>query len=294
MKEIIVLSGKGGTGKTSITASLAALGSGSSRVVLADCDVDAADLHLILDPRIQERHEFVSGHLALIHQDRCARCGLCASLCRFDGVDRGPDGSYHIGACEGCGVCVDSCPNKAISFPERHSGEWYVSQTRFGPLVHAELKPGAENSGKLVTIVRKAAREAATRYEADYLLVDGSPGIGCPVIASITGANLILVVSEPSLSGIHDLRRVMELATHFKVPLMVVINKEDINLDVSERIRKTCQDHEIPLAGSVSYDTTVTAAQMRGLSVVEYATGSLAATQMAAIWKNILEEPWKH
>ncbi len=293
MKEIIVISGKGGTGKTSVTAALATLASRSSKAVFADCDVDAADLHLIFSPTVLARHDFISGHEAIIESALCTSCGKCMELCRFDAVEYSAKTGYTISGCEGCGLCVTYCPVNAISFPDRLCGQWFISDTRFGTLVHAQLDAQAENSGKLVSLVRKEARLAAENQKADYLIVDGSPGIGCPVIASITGADVVLAVTEPSLSGKHDLERVIELTRHFKVPLMVAINKFDINPELALEIKKTCIEAKIPLAGYIAYNTEITAAQIQGKSIIEYNEHSAVAEQINLVWKSILEESWK-
>ena len=237
MREFVVVSGKGGTGKTSLTASFAVL---AGRSVVADCDVDAADLHLVLSPRVKLSGAFRAGHVAVIDAARCTACALCERTCRFDAVKRDAEGAgrprFAIDptACEGCGVCVRLCPERAIDFPERLSGEWYVSDTRCGPMVHARLGVAAENSGKLVWLVREKAREIAAREGHDLVLVDGPPGIGCPVIASLTGASAALVVTEPTLSGEHDMERVLQVARHFKVPAAVCVNKWDLNPDMKE------------------------------------------------------------
>ena len=304
MKELVIISGKGGTGKTSLTAAFATLASrGSAQgrhsaaagtgAVFADCDVDAADLHLILSPEIKKRISFVSGHEAVIDAAKCTGCGKCAELCRFDAVRCGDDGKYSISACEGCGVCVRFCPAEAISFPERLCGEWYVSDTRFGPLIHAQLEAEVENSGKLVTVVRKEARSKAEEVGAAYIIVDGCPGIGCPVIASITGADAAVAVVEPSLSGKHDLERVIELTKHFKVPLSVVIKKAHINPGLSREIAVTCKNSDVSVAGTVSYDTEITGAQIAGKSIIEHNEHSAVAEQITAIWNHLSEELWK-
>lgn len=280
MKEIVIISGKGGTGKTSITASFAAL---AGNAVLADCDVDAADLHLVLQPTAQHRETFTSGHAAEIRAADCTRCGLCESLCRFDAIR---DFQVDPLACEGCGVCVEFCPAKAIDFPAQECGEWFSSTTRFGAMVHAHMRAGAENSGKLVSLVRQEARKIAVRQNARFLLVDGPPGIGCPVIASITGANAVLVVSEPTLSGEHDAKRVLELAKHFKIPAMVCINKWDINHIMAERIESLALSVGAKPVGRIPYDAAVTAAQINARTVVEESTGP-AARQIQRIWSTL-------
>ena len=289
MKEIVVCSGKGGTGKTSIVASFAALAKDS---VLVDCDVDAADLHLILAPEIQRQEEFRSGKQAFIRPDDCLGCGTCAALCEFSAIeveDR-PNGScvYSVDplACEGCGVCVQFCPENAIDFPEVVSGEWFVSETRHGPLIHARLGIAAENSGKLVTVVRNEAKALAEKRNLDLLLVDGPPGIGCPVIASLTGADVAVVVTEPTVSGLHDLKRVVGLAGHFHIPVLVCVNKYDINETVSDEILDYCRDEGLTFVGKIPYDPEVTAAQLAATSVVEH-NSSPSSEAIRETWENI-------
>jgi len=288
VQELVIISGKGGTGKTSIAASLAAL---AGPAVLADCDVDAADLHLILSPDVKRREEFRSGHWAAIRQSACTGCGDCAALCRFDAVRRverdNGTAAYVINptACEGCGVCVRFCPEQAIDFLERSCGEWFVSETRYGPMVHAKLGIAAENSGKLVSLVRTQAREIAKRREFDLVLVDGAPGIGCPVIASITGADLVLIITEPTLSGAHDLERVLLLTRHFQVPALVCVNKWDLNPSMTEQIEHAAEAHEAVVAGRVRYDTDVTAAQIRAQAAVECECD--AADDIRALWRKV-------
>jgi MinD superfamily P-loop ATPase len=276
MKEIVIISGKGGTGKTSITASLAALA--APKVVLADCDVDAADLHLILKPEILQRTEFRSGHKAIIRLEDCTGCGKCIEVCRFNAVKDGttwdayPQVKYSIDpvACEGCGVCVQFCPLKAIDFDEEICGEWYISQSRFGTMVHAKLGIAAENSGKLVTLVRTEAKKVAQEQAAQYVLIDGSPGIGCPVIASLTAADMALIVTEPTVSGDHDMRRIVGLLKRLRIQAMVCVNKWDINIEATEKIKAFAIDANIDFAGLVRYDKASTAAQRVQKSIVEY------------------------
>ncbi len=329
MKEIVVISGKGGTGKTSVVASFAAL---ARKAVLADCDVDAADLHLVLAPTILRREEFRCGHEAIIRQADCIGCGACLARCRFGAVirlDDMTDGAFNgtrtacdncadgcerscpvkfadmihamqatcdshnehafaidSTACEGCGVCVWACPAKAIDFPERLSGAWYVSDTRYGPLVHARLNPGGENSGKLVSKVREAARVLAAERKADLMLVDGPPGVGCAVIASVTGAAQVLVVTEPTLSGAHDLARVLELTRHFSIPAAVCVNKWDLNGGLTERIESDARQAGASIAGRIRYDRAVTAAQIQGKAVVEL-SDTLAGDDIRAVWEGL-------
>jgi MinD superfamily P-loop ATPase len=284
VRELVVISGKGGTGKTSILASFAVL---SGRTVLADCDVDAADLHLVLAPEVRRREVFRSGNEAVIHPELCDGCGKCAELCRFAAVSRtGNDGGrYRIDptACEGCGVCVRHCPRGAIEFPERVCGEWFVSDTRCGPMVHARLHPAAENSGKLVATVRQEARRLAESEGFDQVLVDGPPGIGCPVISSVTGAAGVLAVSEPTVSGGHDLLRVLELCRHFGIPAAVCMNKWDLNPQMTERIEGQAASGGARVLGRIPYDRAVTAAQLEARTVVEL--GGLAAEAIRRIWK---------
>ena len=234
MKELVVISGKGGTGKTSVVASFAAL---APHPVLADCDVDAADLHLILSPTICDREDFIGGSRATIDSSLCIACGQCLRYCRFDAIHPTPDGrTYQVDpiACEGCGVCERFCPAEAIDFSPAVNGEWYVSNTRYGPMVHARLGIAEENSGKLVTLVRKKAKETAQALGLNLMITDGSPGVGCPVMASLTGADGVLLVTEPTPSGFHDLDRVVDLLQRFQLPAMVCINKADLNLELTE------------------------------------------------------------
>jgi len=291
MKELVVISGKGGTGKTSIVASFAAL---ANKAVLADCDVDAADLHLILGPDIKQTHDFSGGKLASIITERCTGCGRCEEVCNFDAVRfSGPannvvEKTYTIDpiACEGCGVCVHFCPVDAIEFKDVINGRWFISETRFGPMVHARLGIAQENSGKLVSLIRKEAKQIAAEQNKDLIIADGSPGIGCPVIASITGANLVLVVTEPTISARHDLERVIELTQHFRIPTAVCVNKYDINPEIAKSIEKRTSEKGLKLAGRIAYDTEVTRAQIAGKSIVEYSTNGLKE-QIVSLWKSI-------
>jgi len=288
MKELVIISGKGGTGKTSLAASLAVL---AGRSVVADCDVDAADLHLILSPRLRERRDFLSGNEAVIREQDCAGCGECMALCRFDAVRRkeGPAGNpvfaVDPASCEGCGVCVRFCPQQAIDFPERTCGEWMISDTRCGPMVHARLDVAAENSGKLVSTVRREARRIADEEGLPLILVDGPPGIGCPVIASVTGASQVLVVTEPTVSGEHDLERVLALARHFNIPASVCVNKWDLNASLTERIEKQARQADAQIAGRIRYDPAVTSAQMQEKAVVE--TPSPCGGDIRELWERL-------
>lgn len=281
MKELVVISGKGGTGKTSLVASFAAQ---AGSVVTADCDVDAADLHLLLGPEIERKHKFSGGKVASIDPELCNSCGTCVELCRYDAVSN----LYAIDkiACEGCGVCAYFCPQDAISFDDEENGEWYVSSTRFGPMTHARLLPGAENSGKLVTIVRNEAKRIAEDGGIELVLIDGSPGIGCPVIASVSGADLAVVVTEPTMSGIHDLERVVELTRHFGIETAVVVNKCDINEDMTSNIEEFARRSKIEILGGIRYDEAVTGAQMEGRTAVEFSDGP-ASNDMRRIWVSV-------
>ena len=296
MKELVVISGKGGTGKTSLTAAFAAL---VPNAVLADADVDAADLHLLLAPEVRRREEFRSGHAAVLRAADCVGCGRCAALCRFEAIApaiRPGDGARTFavdpGACEGCGVCVWNCPVRAIDFPEQVCGDWFVSGTRFGPLVHARLHPGAENSGKLVSLVREQARATAQLERRDLVLVDGPPGTGCPVIAALTGAGGVLIVTEPTVSGAHDLARVLELANHFKIPAAVCINKWDLNPEQADGIEAAARTAGATPVGRVRYDRAATAAQRLGQTIVEAGPEALA-DEIRAVWNhwmNVVKE----
>jgi len=286
MKEIVVLSGKGGTGKTSIVGSLAAL---AERKVLADCDVDAADLHLLLKPSVRQDSEFWSGQVAYIDPDKCTQCGLCQELCRFNAIKE-----FKVDAvsCEGCGFCSHICPVEAITMKENLAGHLFVSETKYGPLVHARLGIAQENSGKLVAQVRQRAKQIAQEQNLDYIISDGPPGIGCPVISSLSGASLALLVTEPTLSGMHDLERVLDVCRHFGVPAMVCINKYDINEENTEEIECYCSSGGVAVAARIPFDNIVTEALIQRVPVVEYSDGKVSR-EIRALWReisNVLEE----
>ena len=274
MKQLVILSGKGGTGKTTVAAALAALASKGHSIVMTDADVDAANLELVLAPTGHEEYEFRSGQLAVISREKCIACGICADVCRFDATIPGGD-TYQIDslACEGCASCYYQCPEGAIQMEEQHAGMWFRSDTRFGPLFHAHLFAGQENSGKLVTMVKQQARLLATKSDADLLLVDGPPGIGCPVISACSGMDLALHVVEPTVSGAHDLERILATTDHFGVPSSVVINKADLNPARSEEIAAYCAVRSIQVVGEIPYDNVVTEAMVQGQPVTEYTDG---------------------
>jgi len=282
VKEIVVLSGKGGTGKTSIVGSLAAL---ADNKVLADCDVDAADLHLILQPADRQEHEFWSGQTARIDESLCTQCGLCQEYCRFNAIDHF---TVNRVSCEGCGFCARICPADAITMEDNLAGHWFISDTQYGPLVRARLGIAQENSGKLVALVRQQARKLAEEHGLSYIISDGPPGIGCPVISSLSGANLALLVTEPTLSGIHDLERVLGVCRHFKVPALVCINKYDVNEDNSNQIESFCLKQGVEVAARISYDEAVTEAMIHGVPVVEYCRNGVSH-QIEALWQTILK-----
>ena len=285
MKELLILSGKGGTGKTSVAGAIAAL---ADDKVLADCDVDAADLHLLLAPEIREEHEFVSGVKARVESSICTGCGTCAEICRFDAVSVDEISAIDPMRCEGCGVCAWFCPEKAIVLEDNRCGRWFLSDTEYGPLVHARLDIGEENSGKLVALVKREARNIAERLDKNLIVVDGPPGIGCPVIASMSGANLVLAVTEPTASGLHDLERVADLAAHFKVPACVCINKWDLNSSMAEKIKDACSSRNIELAGMIPFDEQMVESVVQGVPAVK-AGNSPAVNALEQMWEKVRE-----
>lgn len=283
MREIVVLSGKGGTGKTVVLASFAAM---SRSKVLCDCDVDAADLHLLLRPTVRETHEFWARPVADIDSDACNRCGLCVEVCRFDAIQ---DFRVDLLACEGCRLCHEVCPEEAVTMRDNLAGYWYVSDTRYGPLIHARLGPGKENSGELVAVVRGHARKTAQERGVDYVLSDGPPGIGCPVISSLSNVSLALIVTEPSLSGIHDLERVLALCRHFGVTAVVCINKHDLDEDATRRIQDYCRAAKVDVAAMIPFDQAVIEAVVQGVPVVEHSDGP-AARCIAQLWQDLVQQ----
>ena len=284
MKQIVIISGKGGTGKTVLTAAFAAL---AKNKVMADCDVDAADLHLLLQPDIKERHEFKSGYSAVIDKKICQECSECITACRFGAISR--DFVIDPVSCEGCAFCSHICPADAIKMEESISGEWFISETRFGPMVHAKLGIAEENSGKLVALVRKEAKDLAEKSDSDWVIIDGAPGIGCPVIASLSGIDCALVVTEPTLSGLHDALRVIEVTRHFKVPAKLVINKYDLNPEISDKIEKYCAKNGISLIGKIIFDKSVVEAMVEGKTIIEY-KNTPVKDAVCKIWQVLQKE----
>jgi MinD superfamily P-loop ATPase len=281
MKQLAIISGKGGTGKTTLAAAFASM---AENAVLADCDVDAADLHLILNPEIKETIEFSGSKIASKDEEKCTRCGKCREYCRFDAVDE--DFNLIEDRCEGCGVCEYVCPEGAITLIERKSGFAYISETRFGPMSHAVLNTAEEASGKLVALVRNNARILAKKYGKDLIIIDGPPGIGCPVISAISGADLVLIVTEPTLSGIHDMERIIGVAEHFNIPAVVCINKFDINYENTQIIEKYCEKNGLEVVGKIPYDETPTKAMIQEKTIIEFSDGEFSS-HIRNIWENI-------
>jgi MinD superfamily P-loop ATPase len=280
MKELVIISGKGGTGKTSLVAAFASL---AENMVLCDADVDAADLHLIMNPDVKKRSDFQSGHKAIINRDKCTECNLCRELCRWNAIDE--DFRVDPIECEGCGVCYYFCPEKAIDFPINTCGEWFISDTRFGPMVHARLGIAEENSGKLVTLVRKEAKDLAEAKNLSLVLTDGAPGVGCPVIASIGGADAVLVVTEPTVSGVHDMERVVQLADFFKIKAVVCVNKYDLNPDKSREVEEYAGQKGVAFLGRIPFDPIFTKAMVQGRNIFEYDPSSEACNAIRQIWE---------
>lgn len=279
MREIVVISGKGGTGKTTLCAAFAHL---MENGVICDLDVDAPDLHIIAAPEILVEHQFISGQEASISPELCTACGGCAENCRFEAITR--NGAYSVDPlrCEGCGVCEALCPVDAVSMADKHCGDWFESSSRFGPMIHAQLFPGEENSGRLVTALKQKAREYAKSNDLEYILCDGSPGIGCPVISSLTGAHLAVAVIEPTPSGLHDFLRVAELCDHFRIPVCVLINKSDLNLDECMRVKSLCHEHGYEIIGEIPFCSEVVEAQIHKKALTEANTE--IAKNMSKAW----------
>ncbi len=282
VKQITILSGKGGTGKTTLTAAFAAL---AEDAVIADCDVDAPDLHMLLHPKIIEKQEFKGSKLAVINENKCIKCGLCREKCRFDAITE--DLKIDPFSCEGCGVCAIVCPVNAITLTEQISGYAYISKTKFGFMVHAMLNPGEANSGKLVTLVKQNAKTLAENEDIPLIIVDGPPGIGCPVIASIADVDVGLVISEPTMSGIHDLKRVILLLKHFNIPSLVCINMYDINRDNTQKILEFCRENDIEVVGKIPFDSKVVEAMINGKTIVEFSPESNVTEEIRKIWEKL-------
>jgi len=282
-KEITVLSGKGGTGKTSVTAALAVL---TKNAVFTDCDVDAPDLHMLLNPEVLETQEFKASRVAVMDEEKCVQCGKCEEYCRFGAIEKL---IIDPVLCEGCDVCAYICPVAAIELETRVSGYAFISKTKYGPMSHALLNPGEENSGKLVSLVRKNAKKVAEDENCDLIINDGPPGIGCPVIASVGGAGTGLIVVEPTLSGIHDMERALGLLNHFKIAALVCVNKYDINEENTDRIVKFCESNGVEVVGKIPFDQIVTEAMVAGKSVVEYSPESNVSKAINEMWQRTLK-----
>ncbi len=280
-KQLTIISGKGGTGKTTFTAAFAQL---TEKKVMADCDVDAADLHLILKPDILKTTPFYGGRNPVVDLEACTKCGVCTELCRFGAIQ---DGMVDLFACDHCALCAHACPEHAIEMVEAHSGDWFVSETRFGPLVHARLGIAEENSGKLVTVVRKEAMNLAKEENREWIIIDGPPGIGCPVTASLAGVDKVLIVTEPTLSGIHDMERVLGLCTHFKIPAQVCVNKYDIHPANTRQIEAYCLEKGIEVVGKIPFHREVIEAMVAGQTVVEAGVPDVADA-LRNVWERVV------
>ncbi|MHA1540002.1 MAG: nucleotide-binding protein [Alphaproteobacteria bacterium] len=289
MREITIISGKGGTGKTSLTAAFASI---AKNHIVCDLDVDAADLHLLLAPEYEETERFISGNEAEIDLSICERCGTCKDLCKFDAIHPSPTLQGPVVdpiRCEGCGVCVQFCPEGAIAFPSKTCGEWYQSTTRFAPMIHAQLFAGEENSGLLVSLLRQKAKEHVEKDGLDIMLCDGSPGIGCPVIASLTGTDLAVIVTEPTPSGFHDMGRVYALCKHFNVAAQVIINKYDLSAENTAKIRTFCEEQNIDVIAKIPHDKIFVEAMIAGKTIPEYQPESPITDIIQKTWEKIIK-----
>jgi MinD superfamily P-loop ATPase len=294
VKQLVILSGKGGTGKTSVAAALAhlaAAGDRPVRAVLADADVDAANLELVLNPTRLEAHGFTGGGVAVIDPALCNGCGLCIEVCRFDALGassaEGETPAVDPIACDGCAACVTQCPPGAIHMEARTAGQWFRSDSRYGPLFHAALRPAQENSGKLVTMVKRQARLLALDEGYELIIVDGPPGIGCPVISAAAGAELALIVTEPTAAGVHDLARVLQTTQHFAVPALVCVNKADLYPEGTEHIEAHCRARDVEVIGHIPFDAVVTEAMVQGEPVTAYRPGAPASRAIGRIWQAV-------
>jgi len=284
MREILVISGKGGTGKTSLTAAFAHL---AGDHIICDLDVDAPDLHLLLRPDLRQTHDFFAGFEARIEPDKCEACDTCRQMCKFDAIRTGDSGpTIDPFKCEGCKVCVQFCPADAIAFTSKHCGTWYVSDTRFGPMVHAQLFPGQENSGRLVALLRQKAREIAKQQDVQLILSDGPPGIGCPVISSLSGVHLAVIVTEPTPSGLHDMARITGLCDHFKIPVAVIINKCDLNQEIADWIQAQCRQKGFAVVARLPHDPDFVHAMVRQQTITEFSYGD-TVRRIKAAWEQI-------
>ncbi len=284
MKQLVIVSGKGGTGKTTVTASLFAL---TRNAIAVDADVDAANLYLVLDPEVQERHPFVSGQEASINPEMCSQCGICRDLCRFEAIDE----SFRVSSlhCEGCGVCAAHCPEQAVTLTPTTCGEWFRSETKSGPFIHGKLGIAAENSGKMVALLREQAQKLAEETKRDLIVIDGPPGIGCPVISSLTGADMALAVTEPTPSGLHDLKRLAELTKHFTIPLKVFINKADLSPKMVAELERYCEEEAIPVVGHLPLSPVVVRANVAQVPLVDYSSGA-ASMELRRLWESLRAE----
>ena len=282
MKELVIVSGKGGTGKTTLAASFAAL---SNDKVMADCDVDAADLHLLLKPNILKTEKFISSQVAVIDQESCLACDICRNVCRFDAISE--DYVVNPMDCEGCRFCERMCPIEAIHMEKQENGRWHIAETEFGPMVFAQLGVAEENSGQLVSLVRKEAQKLAKEKNLNYIIIDGPPGVGCPVNSAITGAQLAVIVTEPTMSGIHDLMRILELTRQFRVPALVIVNKFDLNLENTKEIKSYCQKQQVEVVGEIPFDPGVIEALKAGEILVRFSGDGKVSEIVADIWKRV-------
>lgn len=292
VKEVVVVSGKGGTGKTSLTAAFSHLAAKKHKIITVDCDVDAADLYILMDPDIIEKKDFISGYEAIIDQGVCTKCKICLKNCKFKAVKENFQGKIEIDLsyCQGCGVCEFFCPEKAISLKDRLCGEWFISETKLGFLIHSQLSPQGENSGKLVSLLRSKARDISRNIGVNLIISDGPPGIGCPVIASITNSDAVVIVTEPSLSGLNDFLRILTLTKNFGMPAYVIVNKSNINHAITEIIRKKSEELNSIFLGCLYYSEDFVSAQMTGRNIIEYNCDSDISNRVKEIWEKLCQK----